>query len=441
MHEAKGEQLDLALEKAIDKWPVLSSSARVEVFRSLPPEEAHQFFMELSAREQTDLLLELPQGERRLWFRLLPPDDAADVIQEADPGERIGLLNLLDESTRREVVALMAYQEDVAGGLMNPRFTRLRPDMTADEAISYLRHQAAEVETVYVGYVLDYDQRLLGVVSFRELFAAPRHKRVRDIMRTDFVYATEEQDQESVAKLFTDHHLLAIPVLDDQGRMKGIVTLDDIVEVVEEEASEDIQKIGGMAALDAPYMETGFWRMVRKRGGWLAVLFLGEMLTATAMAYYEEEISRAVILAMFIPLIISSGGNSGSQAATLVIRAMAVEEIRLRDWWRVAGREISAGLVLGTLLGSIGFTRIMLWEAVAHPYGQYAPLVATTVFLSLIGVVMFGTTAGSMLPFILRRLRFDPATASAPFVATLVDVTGLVIYFTVASIILAGTLL
>jgi len=266
-------------------------------------------------------------------------------------------------------------------------------------------------------------------------------KLVRDVMRKEFLAATEEMHQEEVAKLVSQRHLLALPVLDSEGRMKGIVTVDDIVDVVQEEASEDIQKIGGLEALDAPYLEIGFWEMVKKRAGWLAVLFLGEMLTATAMGRFEDEISRAVVLALFVPLIISSGGNSGSQATTLVIRAMAVREVRLRDWWRVVRREFSAGLVLGSVLAVIGFVRILVWQAIWHTYGENFMAIAFTVATSLVGVVLFGTIAGSMLPFLLRRAGLDPASASAPFVATLVDVTGLVIYFTVASIILRGTLL
>jgi magnesium transporter len=383
----------------------------------------------------------LPERERRIWMRLLAPDDAADVIQRVPEEMRPDLVDLLDPTTRRDVRALLAYAEDEAGGLMSPRFARVRPDMTTDEALRYLRRQSAHVETIYYAYVLDVDQRLLGVVSFRELFAAEPDKPITDVMRTDFVYATEEMDQEEVANLFAEYALLAIPVVDSERMMKGIVTIDDIVEVVEEEASEDIQKIGGMEALDAPYLDVGFWQMVRKRGGWLAILFFGEMLTATAMAFYEEEIARAVILALFIPLIISSGGNSGSQAATLVIRAMAIGEVRLRDWWRVIRREVRTGAVLGALLGLFGFTRILIWQAVAKTYGEHYVAIGLTIALSLVGVVLFGTIVGSMLPFILRRCGLDPASASAPFVATLADVTGLVIYFSIAALFLSGKLL
>jgi magnesium transporter len=336
---------------------------------------------------------------------------------------------------------LLAYAEDEAGGLMNPRFARLRPDMTVDEAISYLRLQGRTMETIYYAYVLDAAQRLMGVVSFRDLFTANGRTPVSELMNTKVISVREDTDQEEVARLFASEDLPAIPVVDQAGRIKGIVTVDDIVDVVQEEATEDIQKIGGMEALDGPYLETGFWQMVRKRAGWLAALFLGEMLTATAMARYEEEIAQAVVLAVFIPLIISSGGNSGSQASTLIVRAMALGEVRLRDWWRVARREVVSGAVLGSILASIGFTRILVWQAAGNVYGEHAVRIGATVALSLAGVVMFGTVAGSMLPFLLRRAGFDPASASAPFVATLVDVSGLIIYFTVAQWVLRGTLL
>jgi magnesium transporter len=361
----------------------------------------------------------------------------------ASPPQRDALLELLDEPTRKEVKGLLAYEEDEAGGLMNPRYARVRPDMTVDEAISYLRKQArAKVETIYVAYVLDDQRRLVGVVSFRDLFSAEQVLRVRDVMRTEFVTVTEQQDQESVSRLFAQHDLVAIPVIDADGRMKGIVTVDDIVDVVQEEATEDIQKFGGMEALEAPYLQISMRQMIKKRAGWLAVLFLGEMLTATAMAFFEGEIARAVVLALFIPLIISSGGNSGSQASTLVIRAMALGEVRLRDWWRVTRREVITGLALGLVLGTIGFLRIVIWAALKpRTYGEHSFLVALTVFFSLLGVVLFGTLSGSLLPFALRKLKLDPASASAPFVATLVDVTGLIIYFTAASLILKGTLL
>jgi magnesium transporter len=318
----------------------------------------------------------------------------------------------------------------------------VRPDMTVDEAISYVRKQMREQQrTVHFGYVCDSEQRLLGVVSFRQLFTGAGTSRISAFMRTQITTIPEHMDQEAVSHKFAQSHLVAIPVVDDAGHMKGIVTVDDVVDVVQEEATEDMQKVGGVEALDAPYLEIGIPRMIRKRVGWLSVLFLSEMLTASAMGYFEKEIARAVVLALFVPLIISSGGNSGSQATTLVIRAMALGEVRLRDWWRVARREIVAGFSLGLVLACIGFMRIYTWEHLFHTYGPHYIQVALTVAASLIGVVLWGSLSGSMLPFMLRRLGFDPASASAPFVATLVDVSGLIIYFTLAAFILRGTLL
>ncbi len=260
-------------------------------------------------------------------------------------------------------------------------------------------------------------------------------------MLADVVTATEQEDQEELSRRFTDYNLMAIPVVDAEGRMKGIVTFDDIMDVVEEEATEDIQKFGGVQALEEPYLEVGFLGMIRKRAPWLGVLFVGEMLTATAMAYFEQEIAQAVVLALFIPLIISSGGNSGSQASTLVIRAMALGEVALRDFWRVTRREFATGMALGSILGIIGLLRVVIWGSLFNSYGPHFLLVGLTVAFALVGVVLFGTLAGSLLPFVLRRLDLDPASASAPFVATLVDVSGLVIYFTFAALLLRGTLL
>jgi len=420
-------------------WPVLDAHERVEGLRLLPRDKAEELFFELPASDQAEIVLALPEGERRSWMRVLPPDDAADLLQAVtDEGDRARLLALLDGTTRDEVTALLVYAEDRAGGVMNPRYAHVRPDMTVDQAIAYLRRQGRQrAETIYYSYVLDAQQHLLGVVSFRDFFDADGSRLVRDVMATDLVTVTDQTDQEEVSRLFAQTGLMAIPVVDDEGRMKGIVTVDDVVHIVAEEATEDIQKLGGTAALSAPYMKVGLREMVRKRVGWLSALFVGEMLTAGAIAYYRVEIERAVVLATFVPLIISSGGNSGSQASTLVIRAMALGEVGLRDWWRVIRRELGAGMSLGVILGSIGLG----WVVGSGAYGDHQWLVGATLAVSLIGVVLLGTLAGSLLPFVLRRLGFDPASACAPFVATLVDVSGLLIYFTVASIILRGTLL
>src|SRR5215469_58370 len=426
-----------AIDQLWDRWPTLSHKQRLTQFREMHTGEKADFFLALGAHDQLFLVLGLPEDQRHVWMRILAPDDAADVIQEADGERREELLALLDEVTRKEVLALLAYNEDEAGGLMNPRFARLRPDATVDVAISYLRKEAQGVAQVYYAYVLDAEQRLLGVVTLRQLFAADSDKLVREIMTTEgLVSVTPETEQKEVSDVVRDSRLLAVPVLDADRRMVGIVTVDDIVDVVEEQASRDIQNLGGMEALDTPYMHTTLVEMVRKRAGWLAILFIGEMFTATAMSFFEEEISKAVVLALFLPLIISSGGNSGSQATSLIIQAMALGDVKLRDWFRVIGRELVSGLALGIILGTIGVTRIFVWQTIFGTYGAQAPILALTIFCALIGVVAFGTIAGSMLPFILRRCGLNPASASAPFVATLVDVTGLVIYFTIASFIM-----
>ncbi|MFP2926763.1 magnesium transporter [Pyxidicoccus sp. 3LG] len=432
----------LSVEELHEVWPVLSIDERLEGFRLLPPAVADDFFLGLSAREQAEIILHLTPGERRTWVRVLPPDDLADLVQAVEPEQAESILSQLDDASRREVNVLLAYAEDDAGGLMNPRFARVRPEMSIDEAIGYLRKQAREkVETVYYAYALDAGQHLLGVLSLRQLFQAAPDKKVADVMQRDVITVVENTDQEAVSRLFSEHGFMALPVLDEAGRMKGIVTVDDIVDVVQEEATEDIQKVGGMEALEAPYFEVGFFGMLKKRIGWLLVLFLGQMLTATAMGSFQDEIASAVVLSLFVPLIISSGGNSGSQTSTLIIRSLALGEMRLKDWWRVAKRELLSGLVLGLVLGLVGLARIVIWHSISDAYGEHFLLLGCAVALSVLGVVTFGTLAGSMLPLVLRRFGFDPASASAPFVATLVDVSGVVIYFTVASLILRGTLL
>ena len=439
--EAESET-GLAADDLRESWRLLAPEDRLEAFLELPRPEAEDFFLELSARDMYEMVRAIQPEQRRSWMRILAPDDAADLVQQAVEDEREALLALLDEQTRREVMALMAYAEDDAGGLMNPRYASARADVGVDEAISYLRKQARDkLENVYYVYVNDSERKLVGVVSLRELFAAPSDRTVRDVMSTDLVTARADMDQEELSRLFAAHDLQAIPVVDANGRMQGIVTVDDIVDVLREEATEDIQKIGGTEALEAPYLQVKYESMLRKRVVWLAVLFVGELLTATAMSRFEHEIAKAVVLSVFIPLIISSGGNSGSQASTLVIRAMALGEVKLSDWWRVVHREVVQGLSIGSILGVIGLGRVFVWEALFHSYAPHTVKLAFTVAISVMGVVTFGTIAGSMLPFLLRRIGLDPASASAPFVATLVDVTGIVIYFTIASMLLRGTLL
>jgi magnesium transporter len=430
------EQSQIGIAELAEAWALLPLEDRVQGFKLLEPGDAEEFFFDLDTTDQIELLLALPIVERRRWIRLLPPDDAADLIQAADDESRPLLLNLLDENKRAEVSALLAYAEDEAGGLMSSRFARVRPEMSVDEAIAYLRKQATstiEPETIYYVYVLDNAQRLLGVLSFRTLLAAPGAKPIREVMVTDVVRAHEEMDQEALARLFSEHDLLAVPVVDDAGVLKGIVTVDDIVDVVEEEATEDIQKFGGMQALEEPYMRAGFVTLVRKRAGWLTVLFLAQLLTATVIQTFEDALVQLAALAIFIPLILSSGGNSGSQASTLVIRALTMGELRLRDWWRVARRELAVGLAMGAVLGLLGLARVIIEAATGTSFATDALRLASVVAASLVGVVLWGTLVGSMLPFLLQRLGLDPASASAPLVATLSDVTGLLIYFTIAT--------
>lgn len=432
------------VDETLEQWPSLTPEERKNLFLNLQREDEDELFLRLSSHDQSEILSNATLSQRKIWIRLLAPDDAADVIQERPVEDRDPYLELLDPQTRVEVRALLAYREDQAGGLMSPRFARVRPEMSVEEALRYLRVQTrADLETIYYAYALDNQQRLLGVVSLRQLFASPAHMRVDEIMTKfpDLIALQENEDQEVIARHFSKWNYYALPVVNDQGQMKGIVTVDDMVGVVQKEASEDIQKFGGVEALEAPYFNTKFLSMIQKRAGWLMVLFVGEMFTATAMGFYEHQISAAVVLALFIPLIISSGGNTGSQASTLVIRAMALGEIRLQDWWRVMIREVSSGLMLGGILGLLGLLRIYLWPDSASIYGEHYKLISITVGLSLVGIVLWGTLVGAMLPFMFRLIKVDPATASAPFVATLVDVTGLIIYFTVANVVLSGTLL
>jgi magnesium transporter len=432
---------ELSMDELRDAWPLLDLEERGDGLRVLPREDAEEFFIALPAHDQAQLLLHFRPGQRRQWMRMLEPDDVADVVQDAGDDNKQTLLALLDEPTRKEVLALLAYAEDEAGGLMSTRFARLRPNMTADEALLYLRRQArAKLETIYVAYVVDSQQRLMGVVSFRDLFAAEPKTLVSQIMETDVVRVSEDMDQETVSRLFAEHDLNVIPVVDHEGRMKGIVTVDDIVDVVQEEATEDIQKFGGMEALELPYLQSSRRDMIKKRIVWLVVLLAGSMLTATALESFQGQIDAVPVLALFLPMIVSTGGNSGSQASTLVIRAMALGEIRAADWWLILRRELITGVALGGVLGVLALARVAIWGTWGA-YGAHFMALAVVAGCSVVGCVLCGTLAGSMLPFVLKKVGADPASASAPFVATLVDVSGILIYFAIANIVLRGILL
>jgi magnesium transporter len=419
----------------------LDQTDRMLLFRTLPRLQQSEVFSYLQDPQQNELLLSLTNEVARHILANLTPDDRTALLEELPAEVTHRLLTLLSPEDLREARTLLGYPEESVGRLMTPDAVAIRPSWTAQQAIDHIRIHGRDAETVNMIYVVDERGRLVDDLRLRLILLADPQSTIESIMdrKVNALQATD--DREKAVRMMQEIDRVALPVVDSQGVLLGIVTSDDVLDVAEEEATEDIQKMGGMEALDTSYLRTSFFDMVRKRGGWLSALFLGEMLTATAMGYFEGEIGRAVVLALFIPLIISSGGNSGSQAASLVIRAMAVEEISLSDWWRVMRREVAAGVALGGVLGSIAMVRILLWPWRAKLYGPHYPLVALTVAASLVGVVLFGTLAGSMLPFLFRRLGFDPAVSSAPFVATLVDVTGIVIYFSVALVILHGTLL
>jgi magnesium transporter len=357
----------------------------------------------------------------------------------AEQSER--LIALLDPQERVVARTLLQYREDSVGRLMTPDYVVVRREWTMRHVLDHVRTHGRDSETLNVIYIVDDQNRLIDDLRIREILLAPLHAHVSDVMDQKCVSLSVNDDKKTAVEVFRKYDRTALPVVDAQGRLAGIVTLDDVLDVAEERATREIQRFGGLEALDEPYLSTTLPAMVRKRASWLVILFVGEMLTATAMGYFEAQIARAVVLALFVPLIISSGGNSGSQAATLIIRALALGEVTLGDWWQVLRRELVSGFFLGAILGAIGFLRIAAWSAASNLYGEHWRLVGLTVATALVGVVIWGTLTGSMLPFLLKRLGFDPATSSAPFVATLVDVTGLIIYFTVALFILRGTLL
>jgi len=386
------------------------------------------------------LLASRPAPEVVRMLQELAPDDAAALIEHFPEELRDQVRELMQGQATKDVAEVLENPEGTAGRLMNPRVFALPEEATAEEAVKGIQ-QLGGVEMSFYLYVIDDRRHLVGVVSLRRLLLVPPQATLKQIMTTDVMSVGIDEPESEVAKKVSSYHLLAVPVVDDENKLVGTVTVDDVIDVIRDTTTEEFQKLGGLEALDEPYVRTPFGTLVKKRARWLVVLFLGEMLTATAMGFFQHEIERAVVLALFVPLIISSGGNSGSQAASLIIRALAVGEVTLRDWWMIMRREVLSGLALGGILGSVGFVRVTLWQLMFHTYGPEWLLIAFVVLFALVGVVMWGTLAGSMLPFVMKRLGADPATSSAPFVATLVDVTGLIIYFSVAATILRGTLL
>ena len=410
----------LPVERAADVLEYLNEDLRTEVLETM------------SARQAAELVTEMT------------PDDRADALDDLEEESAEEILSEIPAAERAETEKLLAYEPDTAGGLMTTEFVSVSQDTPVEEALAAVRRIARSErrEAMNTIYTTDSAGRVQGVMSLRELLAAEGAK-VSDIAWQEVQTVPVTADREEVARLTRAYDLVAIPVVDDNGVIQGVVTVDDVIDALVEEHTEDVQRFGGMEALDEPYSQIGFLTALRKRAPWLAALLIGEMLTTFPMQYFEHELQTAIVLGVFIPLIISSGGNSGSQATSLIIRSLALEEIRLRDWWRIFRRELSFGLALGVILGMLGMLRVVLWHqiGVAGGYGEHYLLIALTVGIALLGVVTFGSLAGAMLPFIMKRIGFDPASASAPFVATLVDVTGLTLYFYVALLILRGTLL
>jgi magnesium transporter len=411
------------------------------VFRLLPRDLAADVFSYLDSDQKQSLISHLGNERVAALINEMEPDDRTALLEEMPAEVAQRLIAMLTPAERSVTQTILGYPEESVGRLMTPDYVRVRPEWTIAQAMEHIRKYGRDAETVNVIYVVDDAGTLVDDLRIRQFLLADPQQTVESIMDRKFTALNATDDREEAVRVMQHYDRLALPVIDSRGILVGIVTADDVADVAEEEATEDIQKMGGMEALGAPYMESGLASMVRKRAGWLSILFLGQMLTATAMGYFEGEIEKAVVLALFLPLIISSGGNAGSQATSLVIRAMAVGEVSLRHWWAVLGRELATGLTLGVWLGLIGIARVMLWPGHETLYGEHYGLLALAVGASTLGVVTFGAFAGSMLPFILRMLALDPAAASAPFVATVVDVTGVVIYFSVAAVILRGTLL
>lgn len=426
-----------------DALQALDPDSAMVLLRDLPGDRAATVFAHLPRQIQLAFVESLSPDSKRLAALLndLSPDDRTAFFAELPEPVVQRFLSILDPKERAKAVKLLGYPERSVGRLATTDYIALRPDWTVGQALRHIRRFGAQSETINVIYVVDNDWKLLDDIRIRDILLADPDDSIESLMATRFVSLNADDEQEQAVTIFRDSDRSILPVVDHDGIMVGIVTFDDVLDVADEEATEDIQKIGGSEALDMPYMETSLFTLIKKRAGWLAILFIGEMFTATAMGYFEDEIARAVVLALFVPLVISSGGNSGSQAASIMIRALALGEVKLKDWWRVMHREIWAGLALGSILGAIGFLRVVIWANIFGIYGSHWLLLAWTIGLALIGVVLWGSLAGSMLPFIMKRIGTDPATSSAPFVATLVDVTGIIIYFSVAAIILTGTLL
>ncbi len=451
-----------ALKKFLERWlpadlaPIIAElpvEQLAVLFRVAPRALAAATFPYLEHSGQHKLLKLLNPEQAAALMNALPADDRTAFLNELPLDVAMQLLGMLTPDERQVAQSLLAYPEHSVGRMMTLDYVAVHPEWSVREALDYIRTHGYDRETLNMIYVVDDQGQLIDDVRVRRFLLAPLDGAVRDLLDGNYTWLAPTDDREKALHLFKQFDRVALPVVDENKKLIGIVTVDDMLDVAEEEATEDIQKLGGSEALDEPYITIALHRMVKKRASWLVVLFVGEMFTATAMGFFDTELKKAEVLALFTPLVISSGGNAGSQAATLVIRALALGEFKLRDWWRVMRREIIAGTALGVILGSVGFLRITIWSVIAHhvhspvvqkiftDYGPHWTLVASTIGAALVGIVLWGSLMGSMLPLLIKKLGFDPATSSAPFIATLSDVTGIVIYFTVAMFILRGTLL
>ena len=433
--------IDWAPADAAECITDLPEQEQAIVFRLLPHAQATEVFEYLDADAQQTVLKAMGQAEAARILNDMSADDRTALLEEL-PGAAVAqMLQLLSPEEKAVAQSLLNYPESSVGRLMNPNFISVREEATIQQTLDYIRVNGRDAETLNVIYVTDERGRLIDDLRIREILIRPVTTKIAEFRDSQFVTLRATDGQTTALEVFRKYDRNTLPVVDSEDKLLGIVTVDDMLDVQEEETTEDMQKLGGVEALEEPYMQAPLLELVRKRSLWLVVLFIGQMLTATVMGIFERELANALILALFIPLIISSGGNSGSQASTLIIRALALGEITLADWWRVMRRELACGLLLGGILAVLGFLRIAIWAQFSPAYGPHYLFVGATVAASVLGVVLWGTLSGAMLPLILRRCGIDPATSSAPFVATLVDVTGLIIYFTAAALILRGTVL
>jgi magnesium transporter len=412
------------------------------IYELLDEETSSAVLIELKEELREELLASFSSKEIAEELDNLDSDDAADVINELPENRQNEVLSHIEDIEQAgDIADLLSFEEDTAGSLMATELVSVKHNDTVNACIEEIRVQAESVDVLYAVYVVDENERLLGMLSLKKLLITPANTSIAEIYDTDIIQVTTSAHTAEVADIMQKYDLVVVPVVDSIGRLVGRITIDDVVDVIRNEETDEAHKMAGIETFDEPYMSMSFFNMLKKRAGWLVILFLGETLTATAMSFFEDQLAKAVILALFVPLIISSGGNTGSQASTLIIRAMALGEISFRDWWRIFKKELAVGLALGLLLGLVGFLRVALWSTFSTIYGPHWMLIGITVAVTLVGVVLWGNLAGSLLPVLLKRVKLDPAVCSAPFVATLVDVTGLVIYFTAATIILRGILL